>query len=155
WESWYYRALILVELKEWDSAAAALTRAIQLDDSSEQLYVKRAEIYKKLGDLEKALSDVTKLTELRPQSWRYRNDRRQLHARQGQAEKAAADLAIAVKLVADHPAEMDELAWSLVSVADPQASDPTIAIQLAERAVATAPENGRFWRTLGAARYRA
>jgi tetratricopeptide (TPR) repeat protein len=47
------------------------------------------------------------------------------------------------------------LAWILVDCPDTAARDPARAVGLAERAVALEPGVGKYWNTLGVARYRA
>ena len=49
----------------------------------------------------------------------------------------------------------DQLAWVLVTCPDPSLRNPHSAVALAERVVEHAPLQGSYWRTLGAARYRA
>jgi WD40 repeat protein/tetratricopeptide (TPR) repeat protein len=53
------------------------------------------------------------------------------------------------------PAELDRLAWSLTTAADPHVRDPARAITLARRAVAASPENDAYRVTLGVALGRA
>jgi serine/threonine protein kinase/tetratricopeptide (TPR) repeat protein len=49
----------------------------------------------------------------------------------------------------------NELAWYLATHADPQFRDPATAVELARVAVDVQPTVGRYWNTLGVARYRA
>jgi serine/threonine protein kinase len=49
----------------------------------------------------------------------------------------------------------NDLAWMLATAADPKARAPARALELAQKAVALAPEVGTFWNTLGVAHYRA
>jgi uncharacterized protein HemY len=46
-------------------------------------------------------------------------------------------------------------AWFLVDCPDITARDPASAVRLAEQAVALDPTEGKYWNTLGVARYRA
>src|SRR5262249_28594855 len=48
-----------------------------------------------------------------------------------------------------------QLAWALATGRDPRHRDAKRAIELAQKAVELAPAEGRFWTTLGVARYRA
>jgi tetratricopeptide (TPR) repeat protein len=57
----------------------------------------------------------------------------------------------------DHPvtlASMNHVAWDLATLPDPRLREPQEAIELAKRAVESAPNDGNFWNTLGVANYR-
>jgi tetratricopeptide (TPR) repeat protein len=49
----------------------------------------------------------------------------------------------------------NNFAWMLVTRPDPQPGDPEKAVENARLALATAPSEGHYWNTLGAAQYRA
>jgi tetratricopeptide (TPR) repeat protein len=49
----------------------------------------------------------------------------------------------------------NNLAWLLVTCADPELRDPGRAVELAKKAVGLAPKVGTHWNTLGVAHYRA
>jgi WD40 repeat protein len=55
----------------------------------------------------------------------------------------------------DPPNVQNETAWLLATAADPKLRDPARAVALAKKAVAWAPKEGVFWKTLGIAQYRA
>jgi serine/threonine protein kinase/Flp pilus assembly protein TadD len=57
--------------------------------------------------------------------------------------------------VADNLEATNNLAWQLVTCRDPELRDPREAIRLARKCVATRPNDGDYWNTLGAAYYRA
>ncbi len=50
---------------------------------------------------------------------------------------------------------LNAVAWDLATCPDPKLRDPVLAVKLAKRAVALAPDNCAFWDTLGIAQYRA
>jgi tetratricopeptide (TPR) repeat protein/tRNA A-37 threonylcarbamoyl transferase component Bud32 len=77
---------------------------------------------------------------------------RQALARHEQRRKEFADHALFVNLLA---IKQNELAWFLVMCADENVRNPQQAVDLARQAVKTAPQEGTFWNTLGAAHYRA
>jgi len=52
------------------------------------------------------------------------------------------------------PGHFQELAWFLATCPDESFRDPKVALQMAERAVALAPEQGDCWSALGIAHYR-
>jgi serine/threonine protein kinase len=53
------------------------------------------------------------------------------------------------------PEMQNALAWTLATCPDKRFRDPAMAVELAKKAVALAPQKGDFWNTLGAAHYRA
>jgi WD40 repeat protein len=55
----------------------------------------------------------------------------------------------------DSAALDNDWAWALATCADLRWRDPARAVHLAQKATARAPQEGNFWNTLGAARYRA
>ncbi len=59
------------------------------------------------------------------------------------------------KLPADSVAGRDTLAWSLATDPESEFRDPSLAVELAKKAVELAPKDGVYWRILGAAHYRA
>jgi serine/threonine protein kinase/Flp pilus assembly protein TadD len=62
------------------------------------------------------------------------------------------------KLGANHPdtiSTMTDLAWCLATASNGQLRRPERAVQLARTVASLAPNDGRSWRTLGAAEYRA
>jgi serine/threonine protein kinase len=61
----------------------------------------------------------------------------------------------ALKLSADDPALLNDLAWSLTLSPDAPPKDSAEAIELAKRALAANSKNDRFWSTLGLAYLRA
>jgi tetratricopeptide (TPR) repeat protein len=69
--------------------------------------------------------------------------------------EAEAEYREAVKLQPDYASPRNALAWLLATCADPKRRNPQEAVTLAERVVQLAPQDGNFWNTLGAARYRA
>jgi tetratricopeptide (TPR) repeat protein len=52
------------------------------------------------------------------------------------------------------PVHVQEMAWFLATCPDESFRDPKVALQMAERAVAFAPEQGDCWSALGIAHYR-
>jgi WD40 repeat protein/tetratricopeptide (TPR) repeat protein len=57
--------------------------------------------------------------------------------------------------VDDPPGVQNEMAWFLATGADPKLRNPARAVELAKKAVAQAPRERVFWKTLGVAHYRA
>jgi tetratricopeptide (TPR) repeat protein len=61
----------------------------------------------------------------------------------------------ALSIDPDSPHLNNNFAWFLANCPDPRYSHPRRAVELAEHAVATVPDEGTFWNTLGVAQYRA
>jgi WD40 repeat protein len=70
-------------------------------------------------------------------------------------ERALADYTQAIRLQPNNAPAHNSLAWLLATGPDPKLRDPAQAVRLAHRAVELAPRSGLYWKTLGAARYRA
>jgi eukaryotic-like serine/threonine-protein kinase len=77
-----------------------------------------------------------------------------LHAA-GKAEDAIAASETLLKLAPKNADVHNNLAWWLATFQEPRLRDPARAVELARKAVELAPQDGRFWITLGAAHYRA
>ncbi|MFI5461679.1 MAG: tetratricopeptide repeat protein, partial [Isosphaerales bacterium] len=71
------------------------------------------------------------------------------------ADRAAALLKDAAEAAGDDPEALNGLAWYLATCPDSRLRDPARAVELAGKAIATAPKTPAFWNTLGAAHYRA
>src|SRR5581483_2852677 len=56
---------------------------------------------------------------------------------------------------ADRPEARNDVAWFLVTCADPHFRNPARAVELADQAARAQPGNGNYWNTLGVAHYRA
>jgi tetratricopeptide (TPR) repeat protein len=54
----------------------------------------------------------------------------------------------------DDPDVQNSIAWRLATDPDLSGRDPILAVELAQRAIATRLDDGNIWNTLGAARYR-
>ena len=61
----------------------------------------------------------------------------------------------AAKSCPDDPRAMNSVAWALISNPDQRLQNTSEAIQLAEGATKTSPNNARYWKTLGVAYFRA
>jgi superkiller protein 3 len=75
--------------------------------------------------------------------------------RQGKHAEAEAAYRQAIHLQQDAATLHNDLAWLLANCVDPHFRNPQEAVASAERAVDLAPKDGNYWKTLGAARYRA
>jgi len=60
-----------------------------------------------------------------------------------------------IRLDPNSPAALNNLAWILATGPDPKFRNPARAVQLAKKAVELEPKQGMWWKTLGAAQFRA
>jgi serine/threonine protein kinase/Tfp pilus assembly protein PilF len=74
---------------------------------------------------------------------------------QGKRSEADAVIRAAVAARPDNAAIHNDFAWIAATGPDASSRDPRLAVELGSRAVALAPDQGDYWSTLGAARYRA
>jgi eukaryotic-like serine/threonine-protein kinase len=74
---------------------------------------------------------------------------------QGKRDEAIAEIRAAVAAKPNNAPLSNSIAWISATCADARFRDPRLAVELASRAVALAPNQGDYWKTLGAAHYRA
>jgi tetratricopeptide (TPR) repeat protein len=74
---------------------------------------------------------------------------------QGKRDEALAEIRAALAAKPNSAALHNSVAWTLATCPDARFRDPRLAVELASRAVALAPDQGYYWQTLGAAHYRA
>jgi tetratricopeptide (TPR) repeat protein len=74
---------------------------------------------------------------------------------QGKRDEAVAEIRAAVAAKPNNAALHNNFAWILATCADARFRDPRLAVELGRRAIALAPYGGDYWKTLGAAQYRA
>jgi tetratricopeptide (TPR) repeat protein len=73
----------------------------------------------------------------------------------GQLREAIELYGRALRQMPDSAEIQNGLAWLLATCAAPELRDPRRAVELAQKAVARAPQNGPYWNTRGVAQYRA
>jgi serine/threonine protein kinase/Flp pilus assembly protein TadD len=73
----------------------------------------------------------------------------------GAPDEAATTWMQAVQLGAEHAGVANRMAWFLATGPEPRIQPPEKAVELAQKAVALAPQNANYRNTLGAAYYRA
>jgi tetratricopeptide (TPR) repeat protein len=74
---------------------------------------------------------------------------------QGMRDEALAEIRAEVAAKPDRASLKNKIAWILAAVPDPRSRDSLMAVELATRATELNPDEGAYWNTLGAARYRA
>src|SRR5262249_8701152 len=109
----------------------------------------------RLSQYDKAVADFTQAIAVDPKYARPLYNRGVAYGKLGQYDKAIADYETFLKLRPNHAGAHNSLAWLLAISPDAQLRDPDRAVQLAKKAVELAPKAGNYWRTLGAAYYRA
>jgi tetratricopeptide (TPR) repeat protein len=107
------------------------------------------------GRLPEAQSVFEQLTTLMPgdvEAWHRLGYTRELS---GQAEMAIDAYKKALTIDPQHANIRNRLAWLLVTCSDAKLHDPGRAVSLAKEIVELMPQEGDYWKTLGAAYYRA
>jgi tetratricopeptide (TPR) repeat protein len=107
------------------------------------------------GRLDEAIALYRKTIESNPRSvYAYWGHAEALEA-QGKLDEAIALLREASESRPDDTDFLNELAWRLATCHRPELRLPSRAIELGKKAVALAPRQATYWRTLGVAEYRA
>jgi tetratricopeptide (TPR) repeat protein len=152
-QAYRLRATAAVRLQRWDDALADLTRYLEkypFDTSSRRM---RAEINQGRKRYEEALKDWGALIESNPEvAWLYER-RAACYEGLGKPGQAKADREKAVKVGANNPVQVNNLAWSLATGPVGQ-RDLARATELIQRAIEMDPENSTFLNTLGVIQYR-
>jgi tetratricopeptide (TPR) repeat protein len=84
--------------KQWDKAIAEYNKAIEVEASYAETYLRRGSAYYQEGDYDKAISDYTKAIELDPKNTEAYSCRGFLNAGKGQYDKAISDYSKAIEL---------------------------------------------------------
>lgn len=85
--------------KQWDTAAAEFTKAIEEQPKDAKNYSNRGQVYKVTGKLKKAEADFTKAIELKPKNADAYLDRGQIRLRdKNRLDDAIADLDVAAQI---------------------------------------------------------
>ncbi len=137
-----------------DEAVKEHREAIRLEPDNAMAYNNLGITLRHQGKLQEAV-DVLRT------SIRFKQDMPHAHAnlsialmQLGQFEEAFREQREAIRLKPDFPGAINLLAWHLATCPDPKWRDPAKALELAMRAVQSAPENASFKNTLGIAQYR-
>jgi Flp pilus assembly protein TadD len=142
--------------RQWFAAAFHLTRWLDLAPTDNSLYVRRGRAYDELGEWPKAAVDYAKATELGvldKSVWRQHVWLR-LAIGDGDGYRQSCTRLLQQFGKTENPNEANSLAWTCV-LAPNAVADPTLAVQLAEKAVKSSPKTSAYLNTLGAAHYRA
>jgi len=137
-------------------AIADCDKAVEMSPFWPSIYKRRADANSRLGNYDKALADFGKAIELEPKNpmvWVVRGD--YYWYQQKRWDEAIADFEKYIALKPNSAVDYNSFAWSLATCPEPKARKPGRAVELAKKAVAIAPKEGTYWRTLGAAQCRA
>jgi serine/threonine protein kinase/tetratricopeptide (TPR) repeat protein len=111
-----------------------------------------------IGGLERLATDFPRVPRYRKLLARYHIVLSMIFAATERPEESAAARQKAAKydprLVLGQQVHLNNLAWYLVTAANPDSRSPARGIELASRAVELAPDSWASWNTLGVARYR-
>jgi tetratricopeptide (TPR) repeat protein len=153
--AWVNRGHCYIHLHLYDRAIADLTKSIELDPKVASTWNNRAWAYLEIQEWDKALADVSQAIKLNPmdaEAWRNRGV---IYDNLHQYDKALADYAKASELNPKLAMYWNLQARLLATCPDAKFRDAARAVRLAKKAVAMSSQDARYWRTLGAAYYRA
>jgi serine/threonine protein kinase/tetratricopeptide (TPR) repeat protein len=157
--AWLNRASAYHKLGQPDKALADYTQATRVAPLFALVWNERGKLYAELGRHEEVIADLSRFLELAPpqlpllvQAYLLRaNASRQL----GHFAQVLKDYQAVLKLVPGNAVMNDHLAWLLATCPEASLRDPSQAVERAREAVAQAPQEGKYWQTLGVAHYRA
>jgi tetratricopeptide (TPR) repeat protein len=140
----------------WFAAAFHLTRWLDREPTDGLLHARRGRAYAELGEWTKAAPDYAKAIELgvRTQSVWLRHAWLRLAIGDGDGYRHSCTRLLQHFGKTENPNDANTLAWACVLAPDAVA-DPLVPVQLAEKAVKSAPKSSTYLTTLGAAHYRA
>ncbi len=152
---WHRRAHAYENLDDYARAFADFSKAIELSPQEAGFWYCRGKAYARQAAWQNALTDFSKVINLHqdwPEPWK---DRADAYAHLGQRDESAADYERFFNFRPGDAKAYNDFAWSLATGTDLQLRNPDYAVQLAEKAVKLAPNDGNCWNTLGVAHYRA
>jgi tetratricopeptide (TPR) repeat protein len=162
-EPWLWRGEVFFGLRQWDTAIADYTKVIELAPNEREAWVGRGDAHAQLGQWDQADADLTKAIELYPEAIELNPHWSEPHFLQADVRLAAGDIegyrrACGTLLKAfgetREPENANAVARTIVLAPD-ALPDFNLVVKLAEKAVAQAPGNFDYLRTLGAVLYRA
>jgi serine/threonine protein kinase/WD40 repeat protein/tetratricopeptide (TPR) repeat protein len=152
-EAYRLRASAAVRLQRWDDAVADLTRFLDHYPHATNPRVLRANIHQAHRRYREALGDWGTLIQSHPElTWLYER-RAACYEGLGQPGRAKAEREKAVKVGANNPVQLNNLAWSLANGPVRQRDLPR-ATDLIRKAREMDPDNSTFLNTLGVIQYR-
>jgi tetratricopeptide (TPR) repeat protein len=153
--AWDCRARTYNRMREYGKGIADASKAIDVDPNNLWARVIRGSAHEGLHQYDQALADFTKAIELKPTYIWAMVCRARTYSSLHQYDKAVADYSKAIELAPTNSGLHNNVAWLLATSPEEKLGDPKRAVELARKAVETAPREGAYWNTLGAAHYRA
>jgi serine/threonine-protein kinase len=149
-------SIALTPQGDYDGAVAACRQAIALDPQFATAHLNLGHALWQKGNLDAAIPVFRQALALDPNHAAFYLDLSRILARRGDLDGAREVCRQALTHEPKDAEFCNMLAWYLaVRFEDPRLRDPQQAVAMALRAVQLEPQEGNFWNTLGAARYRA
>jgi tetratricopeptide (TPR) repeat protein len=145
------RGRILAEQGNFDDALSDFNTCIRLDPEAPLGYAGRGHVYFELGRFKRARSDLDMAIELGHSTGQLYYERAVSLANLGRYGEAIASSSRAIELDPEQPEHFGHLAWMLATLRAAALRDGPLAVSLAEKAVALAPENPWMLNALAAA----
>lgn len=133
------------------SAIIELDRAIELNSKNPHAYRNRGTARAKLGDLTAAIIDYSKAISLNPQMVEAHVDRTQIYIKLNDAQNIFKGYNTILKLTPNNEWALNGLAWSLATHKDTEFRDGTVAVKMAEKALAVSENKTLILDTLAGA----
>ena len=138
-----------------DEAIPAYREAIRLMPDYAEAHVNLGVALSAEGRLDAAITAFEKAIAFDPKSAPAHYNLGNALSVQGKLDESIACYRQAIELNPKNALSHNGLAWLLATCPDPKFRDPKRAVELAQKAVELAPNEGGLWNTLGIARYRA
>src|SRR5262249_3841140 len=138
-------------------AQVTLDQATEVERDNRQILIERGNLWLILNEPARAIADYSGALEHVQDAASRSLVYQQLglaHSRLGRHAEARDDWQQAVDLTPNSAEPNNNLAWLLATCPDPTLRDPHRAVALAAKGVELQPNQGMYWNTLGAARYR-
>jgi tetratricopeptide (TPR) repeat protein len=145
------RGRVFAEQGNFDDALDDFSTCIRLDPEAPLGYAGRGHAYFELGRLKRARRDLDMAIELGHVTGQICYERAVCLANLGRYGEAIADSSRAIELDPAQPEHFGHLAWMLATVRVAAMRDGPLAVDLAEKAVALAPEHPWMLNVLAAA----
>jgi serine/threonine protein kinase/tetratricopeptide (TPR) repeat protein len=132
-----------------------LSVTVNLGEIAPEVHCSQGDTARAGHNLRGAVAAYSRAIELAPKYSRAYCKRALAYSELGEHDKAIADYSRAIDLDPEGAGACNSLAWLLATVPEVKLRDARRAVELAKKATELAPQQGAFWNTLGAARYRA
>ncbi len=152
--SHYNLGVALAHKGRREEAMAAYRLAIRHHFPGAEAHLNLGNLLRDKGDLQAAIEHYQQALRIDPKCWQALGAHGLALCRMGKQPEAITLYEQALKLKADEPQLLNDLARLLTTLGDTRLRDTRRAAQLAGRAVKLSPKRWAYWLTLGVARYR-